>query len=110
MCATGSGEQETVCEDADVTAEQFREECDVRTAGAGEPGTDFLLSASLRSTPAPTHLALALRYDLGHKHTDRFLKYKAATFVISNKSHEKIKNSLRLHIYCWFWSVVDLTC
>lgn len=65
MCATRSGDQETVCEDADVTAEQVREERDIRTAGAGEPGTDFLFSGSLRSTPAPAHLALALWYDLG---------------------------------------------
>lgn len=63
MCAAGSGKQETVCEDAGVTAEQFREKGDVRTTGAGEPGTDFLPSGSLRSTPAPTHLALALWYD-----------------------------------------------
>lgn len=63
MCTAGRHGQETVCDDADVTAERFREEGDVRTTGAGEPGADFLLSASLRSTAAPTHLALALWYD-----------------------------------------------
>ena len=52
-----------MCEDVGVTAEKFREEGDVWTTGAGEPGADFLLSDSLRSTPAPTHLTLALRYD-----------------------------------------------
>lgn len=62
-CATGIGGQETVCEDAGVTAEQFREEGDIRTTGVGEPGADFLLSDSLRSTPAPAHLTLALWYD-----------------------------------------------
>lgn len=63
MCAAGIGGQETVCEDVGVTAEQFREESDIRATGSGEPGADFLLSGSLRSTLAPTHLALAIWYD-----------------------------------------------
>lgn len=63
MCAAGIGGQEAVCEDVGVTAEQLREEGDIRTTGAGEPGADVLLSATLRSTPAPAHLALALWYD-----------------------------------------------
>lgn len=60
MCSAGIGGQETVCEVAVITAEKFRAEGDIRTAGAGEPGVDFLLFASLRSTPATTHFALAL--------------------------------------------------
>lgn len=65
MCATGRGGQETMCEVVDISSEQFREEGDIWTAGAGEPGVDFLPSDSLRSTAAPAHLAVALWY---HKH------------------------------------------
>lgn len=63
MRAPGVGRQEALWADVGVTAEQLRQEGDIRTAGAGEPGTDVLLPAALRSTPAPAHLALALWYD-----------------------------------------------
>lgn len=69
MCAAGNGEQKTVCKDVGVAAEQFGKEGDIGTTSAGEPGADFLLSDSLRSTPAPTHLALALWYDQYSKQT-----------------------------------------
>ena len=60
VCAAGTGGQETEREDVGVPAGQFGEEGDVRTAGAGEPGAHFLLSASLRPAAAPAHLAVAL--------------------------------------------------
>lgn len=63
MRAAGISGQETVREDVGVAPEQFGEEGDVRTAGAGEPGTDFLLSDFLHPTPAPTYLSLALWYN-----------------------------------------------
>lgn len=65
MCAAGRSGQETMCEDVGISSEQFREEGDIWTTGAGEPGVDFLSSDSLRSTTAPAHLAVALWY---HKH------------------------------------------
>lgn len=52
MCRDGITRQERVCKNAEFTAEQIREEGDIRTTGSGEPGADFLLSHPLRSTPA----------------------------------------------------------